>query len=85
MHATASKKFREGELAMKAEHKAKIGRRDFLRVFGLSVGAGASLAVVAAAPFATEAQAAESMKEAKKARYNPNSEDVKNFYRTNRY
>lgn len=68
---------------MKAEHKAKIGRRDFLRVFGLSVGVGASLAV--AAPLATNAQAAESMKEAKKARYNPNSEDVKNFYRTNRY
>jgi hypothetical protein len=70
---------------MKAEDKGKIGRRDFLRVFGLSVGAGASLAVAAAAPFATEAQAAESMKEAKKARYNPNAEDVKNFYRVNRY
>ena len=70
---------------MKTADKGKIGRRDFLRVFGLSVGAGASLAVAAAAPFATEAQATESMKEAKKARYNPNSADVKDYYRTNRY
>jgi sugar (pentulose or hexulose) kinase len=65
--------------------KGKLGRRDFLRVMGLSAGAGAGLALAAAAPLATEAQAAESMKEAKKARYNPNSEDVKNYYRTNRY
>jgi hypothetical protein len=70
---------------MKAEDKGKLGRRDFLRVFGLSVGAGAGLVVAAAAPLATEAQAAESMKEAKKARYNPNSENEKNFYRVNRY
>jgi hypothetical protein len=70
---------------MKAEDNGKIGRRDFLRVFGLSVGAGAGLAVATAAPFATEAQAAESMQEAKKARYNPNSADVKDYYRTNRY
>jgi len=34
---------------------------------------------------ATEAAAAESMSEAKKARYDPNSENVKNFYRVNRY
>jgi hypothetical protein len=68
---------------MKAEDKGKFGRRDFLRIFGLSAGVG--LAMAAAAPLATEAQAAESMKEAKKARYNPNSENVKNFYRVNRY
>ena len=68
---------------MKTKDQGKIGRRDFLRVMG--VGAGAGLAVVAAAPLATEAQAAESMQEAKKKRYNPNSDDVKNFYRTNRY
>lgn len=70
---------------MKTKEKGKFGRRDFLRVMGLSVGAGAGLAVTAAAPLATEAQATESEKEAKKARYNPNSEDVKNYYRTNRY
>ncbi len=70
---------------MKTKDQGNIGRREFLRVMGLSVGAGAGLAVAAAAPLATEAQAAESMQEAKKKRYNPNSEDVKNFYRVNRY
>jgi ribulose kinase len=68
---------------MKTKDQGNIGRRDFLRVMG--VGAGAGLAVVAAAPLATEAQATESMQEAKKKRYNPNSEDVKNYYRVNRY
>ena len=66
---------------MKTKDQGNIGRRDFLRV----MGAGAGLAVVATAPLATEAQAAESMQEAKKKRYNPNSEDVKNYYRVNRY
>ena len=66
---------------MKTKDQGNIGRRDFLRVMGASAG----LAVVAAAPLATEAQAAESMQEAKKKRYNPNSDDVKNFYRVNRY
>jgi len=68
---------------MKTKDQGNIGRRDFLRVMG--VGAGAGLAVAAAAPLATEAQATESMQEAKKKRYNPNSEDVKNYYRVNRY
>jgi hypothetical protein len=63
------------------EDKSKLGRRDFLR----AMGAGAGLAVTAAAPLATEAAATESESEMKKARYNPNSEDVKNFYRVNRY
>jgi hypothetical protein len=70
---------------MKTSEKGKLERREFLRVMGLSVGAGAGLALAAAAPLASEAQATESMKEAKKARYNPNSPDVKNYYRTNRY
>jgi len=70
---------------MKTKDQGNIGRREFLRVMGLSVGAGAGLAVAASAPLVTEAQAAESMQEAKKKRYNPNSEDVKNFYRVNRY
>ena len=69
---------------MKTKDQGNIGRREFLRVMGLSVGAGAGLAVAATAPLVTEAQAAESMQEAKKKRYNPNSEDVKNFYRVNR-
>jgi hypothetical protein len=63
------------------EEKAKLGRREFLRAVGL----GAGLAAVAAAPLATEAAATESDAEKKKARYNPNSEDVKNFYRVNGY
>ncbi len=70
---------------MKAEDKGTIGRRDFLRVMGVGAGAGLAVAAAAVAPLATEAQAAESMQEAKKARYNPNAEDVKNFYRVNRY
>jgi hypothetical protein len=63
------------------EDKTNLGRRDFLRAVGL----GAGLAAVAAAPLATEAAATESDAEKKKARYNPNSEDVKNFYRVNGY
>jgi len=64
--------------------RSKVGRRDFLRTMGLGT-AGLAVAAAAAAPLATEAKATESMEEAKKARYNPNSEDVKNYYRTNRY
>jgi hypothetical protein len=63
------------------EDKTKLGRRDFLRAMGV----GAGLAVTAAATLATEAAATESEAEMKKARYNPNAEDVKNFYRVNRY
>jgi len=69
---------------MQEQDKSKLARRDFLRVLGL----GAGVAVAAAqfvATGATEAVAAESMQEAKKARYDPNSADVKNFYRVNRY
>lgn len=58
-----------------------LARRDFLR----ALGAGAGLSLVAAAPLATEAAATETPKEAKKARYNPNSKDVKTFYQVNRY
>lgn len=61
--------------------KSTFGRRDFLR----AVGAGAGIAVASAAPIASEAVAAESDSEKKKARYNPNSEEVKTYYRVNRY
>jgi hypothetical protein len=71
-------------MAMKKDD-AKLARRDFLR----AMGAGAGLAVTAAAvavPLAgTVAVAAESEQEKKKARYNPNAEDVKNYYRVNSY
>ena len=65
---------------MKQQDKSKVGRRDFLR----AMGAGAGLAVTAAAPIATEAVAAESDADKKKARYKE-SEHVKSFYRVNRY
>ena len=66
---------------MKQQDKAKLGRRDFLR----AMGAGAGLAVTADAPLATEAAAAESDAEKKKARYKANSADVQTFYKVNRY
>jgi predicted RNA methylase len=66
---------------MKSKSKDKLGRRDFLRV----MGAGAGLAAATAVPLADKVVAAESENNEKKARYNGNSEDVKNFYRVNRY
>jgi hypothetical protein len=72
--------FEEGT-AMKQENKSKLGRRDFLR----AIGAGAGLAVTAAAPLATEAAASESDADKKKARYKANSADVQTFYKVNRY
>lgn len=60
-----------------------VGRRDFLRTLG--AGAVGSAAAAATAPFSGEAVAAESAQEERKARYNPNSPDVKNYYRVNRY
>jgi hypothetical protein len=71
----------QGGLAMTSQRKDKLARRDFLRIMGV----GAGLAATAAVPLATEAAATESEAEAKKARYKADSEDVKNFYRVNRY
>lgn len=66
---------------MKQEGKAKIGRRDFLRVLGASAGAAATPAVLV-----TEARAdSENKDEKRKARYKADSEDVKAFYRVNHY
>jgi H+/Cl- antiporter ClcA len=66
---------------MKKQDKPKIGRRDFLRAIGI----GAGVAATAAAPLATQATAAESSTERKKARYDANSKEVKTYYRVNRY
>ena len=63
---------------MKKQDKSKLGRRDFLR----AMGAGAGLAV--AAPLASEAVAAESDADQKKARYKE-TDHVKAYYRVNRY
>jgi nitrous oxide reductase len=66
---------------MKPERKSTLGRRDFLR----ALGAGAAATATAAAPLATEAKAdSESNDEKRKSRYRV-TDDVKNFYRVNRY
>jgi hypothetical protein len=66
---------------MKRERKSMVGRRDFLR----TLGAGATFAAAAAAPLAQRAHAdTESNDEKRKSRYRE-TEDVKNFYRVNRY
>ena len=66
---------------MKRDNKAKIDRRDLLCVLG--AGAGAAAGPVA---LVTEAQAdSGTSDEKRKARYDANSDDVKAFYRVNRY
>lgn len=67
---------------MTQERKTSVGRRDFLR----ALGAGAGVAVTAAAPLATPARAdTERNDEKRKARYKANSPEVQTFYRVNRY
>ena len=66
---------------MKQDSKAKVGRRDFLRVLGVSAGAAVTPAVLI-----SEAHAdSETNDEKRKARYKADSEDVKAFYRVNHY
>ena len=65
---------------MKAGDKAKVGRRDFLRVLGAGAGVAA-----AAGSLPTSAQAdSESNDEKRKSRYRE-TEHVKTFYRVNKY
>ena len=66
---------------MSSEGKLEVGRRRFFRTLG--VGAAA----VAAAPLVTtgSAVAADNSDTRKKARYQPNSPDIKDYYRVNRY
>lgn len=66
---------------MTQDETARVGRRDFLRAIGL----GAGLAAAAAAPLAVPAEANEADAKKNKTRYNPNSEEVKTYYRVNRY
>jgi hypothetical protein len=64
---------------MKPDNKAKIDRRDLLRV----LGAGAAASPVA---LVSQAQAdSGTSDEKRKTRYDANSDDVKAFYRVNRY
>jgi hypothetical protein len=67
---------------MKDKKKATVARRDFLRKVGVgAVGAGATLAT----PLISPAQAdSENNDEKRKARYKE-TDDVKAFYRVNRY
>jgi hypothetical protein len=66
---------------MKDKKNGKIGRRDFLR----AAGAGAGLVAAGGGPLVTTASAdSENDTEKRKARYKE-TEDVKAFYRTNRY
>jgi hypothetical protein len=75
--------FLQGGNAMKdkVQDKAKVARRDFLR----ALGTGAGVAVTAAAPLASVANAdSENNDEKRKARYKE-TDHVKTFYRVNRY
>ena len=63
----------------KQQDKRALDRRTFFMM------GGSAVAAVAVVPFAGEAEAAaESVSEAKKARYKE-TEHVKNYYRVNRY
>ena len=65
---------------MKDQDNRGVGRRDFLTVLGVAAGAFAG-----GAPFAGAASAdTESSDEKRKPRYRE-SEEVKTFYRVNRY
>jgi hypothetical protein len=67
---------------MRNEDKLAVGRRDFLRKVGIgTVGAGATLATPLMAPAQADS---ENYDEKRKARY-WESDDVKAFYRVNRY
>jgi hypothetical protein len=66
---------------MKEQDKTKVARRDLLRAIGI----GAGVAATTAAPLATVAKAdSETNDEKRKARYKE-TDDVKAFYRVNRY
>jgi hypothetical protein len=67
---------------MTSRQDSKIGRRDFLR----SVGVGATVTAATAAPLSVGARADSEMADDKRrARYQPNSPNVQDYYRVNRY
>lgn len=72
-----SKRTGSGPSHRKAGDRASVDRRRFFML-------GGSAAAAAAVPIATEAQAAESDADQKKARYRE-TDHVKTFYRVNRY
>jgi hypothetical protein len=71
----------ENKPTQEREREKGVGRREFLR----TLGAGAGVAVAASGPLAADARAdTESNDEKRKARYRE-TEEVKTFYRVNRY
>lgn len=67
---------------MKNDKKTVVARRDVLRRFGFgALGAGATLATPLVAPAQADSETAD---EKRKPRYRE-SEDVKKYYRVNRY
>jgi hypothetical protein len=58
-----------------------IARRDVLRLFT----AGAAVAAMGTASCARSAEGSENDPDRSRARYQPSSPDVQNFYRVNRY
>jgi hypothetical protein len=65
---------------MKKQSKATLARREFLR----TLGAGVTLVAAAAPPIDARAATA-NYQDRSKARYQPDSPEVQNFYRVNRY
>ena len=66
---------------MKQQDKKAVGRREFLR----TLGAGASVAAVAAAPMVATPVAAQTKEDPKKKARYQNTDHVKTFYRVNGY
>jgi hypothetical protein len=64
---------------MKQKQKTTVGRRNFLRVLGAGAAAASAAPLVAGNAVAVESDA-----DKKKARYRE-SDEVKTFYRVNRY
>ena len=61
--------------------KTILGRRELFR----TLAAGAAVAAASAAPFAVLGKETTNSKRMKRARYQPNSQEVQTFYRVNRY
>jgi hypothetical protein len=64
---------------MNAPANPNLFRRDLLRAFAAGAAAAAGAPIAVAATRGTNAD------KAKRAAYQPNSPDVQNFYRVNRY
>jgi hypothetical protein len=67
-------------MATKKHRKAALGRREFLRTIG-GVTLGAAVETLPGNARALPAD----YQDRRKARYQPNSPEVQNFYRVNRY